>query len=161
MEQNYERFGGWLLFFWLICLYNSFILTLNVFGYGQTLFLATGRNVVSDGIFAMENLIIGCLFFIMVLKLIKRNQENPGLAKRLLLINIILGGVYLLLNGVISPALFHYKPGFDNAELRNPFVMLLGSWIWMTYFHKSKRVRVYYRLPKPDNTPEDSPVNSN
>lgn len=157
MKEKFKEFGGWLKFFYFLCLLNMVTSITMIFILGGEIFQPEGRPFIE---ILLEGAQIGIILYILYLiinVIQKRNSAVPEYIEDKLYIMFIVAFLYFIIHAIFT------LPGAgwqlkNTVALTGSIQSMLWAAIWRTYFEKSERVRIYYRLnnqEKENNAPEE------
>ena len=150
MSEKYKQFGGWLKFFYFLCILNIFTSITMLFLLGIELFENKGRPVFEVLLEGIEIAITLYILYLIIQVIQIREPKAPEFIEDKLFIMFIVAVGYFILHSLFT------LPG-EGWTMKNT-IALAGSvqsmiWaaIWRTYFEKSERVRIYYKLDENDD----------
>ena len=152
-SKDYTRLGGWLLFFLISLILNALLLSLSIL---STLgdFLsgsATSDTDLLSLIISITLMAVPTIYMVVLIcMLITANKRFRKLFIYGTLLNLILT---VLLVAVVSAHVQDTAPLAENIAS-----VVLSSVIWVTYFYRSERVRVYFGYPAKTEPHTEPPV---
>lgn len=152
-SKDYTHLGGWLLFFLISLILNALLLSLSIL---STLgdFLsgsATSDTDLLSLIISITLMAVPTIYMVVLIcMLITANKRFRKLFIYGTLLNLIL---IVLLVAVVSAHVQDTAPLAENIAS-----VVLSSVIWVTYFYRSERVRVYFGYPAKTEPHTEPPV---
>ncbi|MCF7885965.1 MAG: DUF2569 domain-containing protein [Candidatus Marinimicrobia bacterium] len=158
MSKKFEEFGGWLKFFYFLCLLNIFTSVTMLFLLGGELFGEEGRPLME---ILLEGVEIGITLYIlyMIIQVVQvRKPDITEFIKDRLFIMFVVAVLYFLIHSLFT------LPGAgwqmkNTVALAGSIQSMLWAAIWRTYFEKSERVKIYYKLEENEQN-EDNFIQS-
>jgi len=158
MNKNYEKLGGWLLFFfvfqWIAIVVNNLTVVVLFFSEVSGSGGGVGVAAIISGFLQM------CIALSYVIYIVKKPMFAASLTQiRILLrtftILSVCGLALIIIFAVffaVAPELLRALPA-DNAAIIITVITLSFAWniIWYNYFRRSNRVAVYFGLLRPED----------
>ena len=153
MASKFEEFGGWLKFFYFLCLLNIVTSLTMLFMLGSEIFGETSRPIIE---ILLEGLEVGVTLYLLylIIQVIQiRQPEIPEYIKDKLFLMFVVGIAYFAVHSLFT------IPG-KGWQMKNTMALagsvqtMLWATIWRTYFERSERVDVYYHPQQDENFPD-------
>jgi len=144
MKEKYKMFGGWLKFFYFLCIINIVSSSIMIVVLFKEMF--QGKKPPVEGILECAEIGITVYILTLIVRSIQiRNPNVPEFIKEKLYFIFAVAILYFFLNTIIT------IPGSGWQEkntiaLTGSIQTMIWAAIWRTYFEKSDRVQVYYKL---------------
>ena len=153
MASKFDEFGGWLKFFYFLCLLNIVTSLTMLFMLGGEIFGETSRPIIE---IMLEALQVGVTLFLLylIIQVIQIREPNvPEYIKDKLFLMFIVALAYFAVHSLLT------IPG-SGWQMKNTMALagsvqsMLWATIWRTYFERSERVEVYYHPQQDEHIPD-------
>lgn len=138
--EKYKKFGGFLSLYMIILIYNIIARITEIY---MSQYLTD--DVIKVSIIIISIICIALLIFI-IIKMIKRKQENSKKIRNLIYIYsaiIIFGVIFRMIYYYLNQNIYVMQTYYLEGAL-DIVSMIMFTMIWTTYFKVSRRVNIYY-----------------
>ncbi len=142
--KQYSKFGGLLIFFWMLCFYQIILKIVEISDISNIT-----NNVFYKNCTVLQDAVVSLISIYLIYIIVKRKNDTP---KKVIKANMSLA-IFIIFITVIRIIYVLINPGniyidkYIQEELNMLSSNIIYSFIWIVYFEFSKRVKIYYYLP--------------
>lgn len=143
--KQYSKFGGPLLVFWTVCMYQVLLRVVDIAETSKIQNMEFYKNCI-----IIQSTIWALIAMYQIYRTLKRKEDTP---KKIKISNYIMlvAGVILTLTRIIYAFIVPntiFNDEYFKQEISTLILSIVYPLFWNTYFNFSKRVIVYYYLPE-------------